>query len=90
MPNENDLVQINNTLTSTAIDEALTAAQGKVLNEKKVTGSVGSTSPTSDNFSENNAVYFQYNASSNNTLIQILLNAVYPIGCYYWAALGHR
>ena len=82
----NDLVQINNTLSSTAEDEALTAAQGKILDEKKVTGSVGSTPPTSDNFSENNAVYFQYNASNNNTLIQTLLNAVYPIGCYYWSS----
>lgn len=84
MPNE--LVQINNTLDSSATDEALTAAQGKTLNDKKVTGSVGATAPTSANFLENNAVYFQYNATTNNAFMQQIINMVYPIGTYYWSS----
>ena len=82
----NDLVQINNTLSSTATDEALTAAQGKTLNDKKVTGSVGATAPTSVNFLENNAVYFQYNSTNNNAFMQQIINMVYPIGTYYWSS----
>lgn len=69
--------------TQTSTDEALLARDGKILNEKKVTGSVGSTAPTSGDFVENEAVYFQYNSTSNNAILQEWLNAVYPIGSIY-------
>lgn len=81
----NDLIKrdTDSNFTSTATDEGLLARDGKILNEKKITGSVGSTAPNASNFAENNAVYFQYNAANNSTVPQTWLNAIYPVGSIY-------
>ena len=81
----NDLIKrdTDSNFTQTATDEALLARDGKILNEKKVTGSVGSSAPTSSDFVEDNAVYFQYNATNNSTIPQTWLNAIYPVGSIY-------
>lgn len=81
----NDLIKrdTDSNFTQTATDEALLARDGKILNEKKVTGSVGSSAPISSNFAEDNAVYFQYNATNNSTIPQTWLNVIYPVGSIY-------
>ena len=78
-----DKVKKQNSLSSTDETAALTANQGKILNDKKVTGSVSSAAPSSSSFSENNAIYFQYNANTSNSIPQAWLNAIYPVGAIY-------
>lgn len=78
-----DKIIKENSLSSTDETAALTANQGKILNEKKVTGSVGSAAPSSSSFSENNAVYFQYNTNTSSSIPQAWLNAIYPVGAIY-------
>ena len=78
-----DKIIKENSLSSTDSTAALTANQGKILNEKKVTGSVGSAAPSSSSFSENNAVYFQYDTNTSSSIPQAWLNAIYPVGAIY-------
>ena len=78
-----DKIIKENSLSSTDSTAALTANQGKILNEKKVTGSVGSAAPSSSSFSENNAVYFQYDTNTSSSIPQAWLNTIYPIGAIY-------
>lgn len=82
-----ELIGKNNTLTSTSTTEALTAAQGKELQDKKLTYAMGTMAPTSSSFVEDNSVYIQYgDAGLSSAVISAILNAVYPVGCYYWSS----
>ena len=82
-----ELIGKNNTLTSTSTNDALTAAQGKELQDKKLTYAMGTAAPTSSSFIEDNSVYIQYGDTGlNSDIISAILNAVYPVGCYYWSS----
>ncbi len=80
-----ELIGKNNTLTSTSTTEALTAAQGKALQDKKLTYAMGTTTPTSSSFIEDGSVYIQYGSENglSSNIISAILNAVYPVGSIY-------
>lgn len=79
-----ELIKINNTLTSTATDESLSGYQGHVLNVKKLSGTIGSSTPSVSNVS-NCAVYIHYSAdaAATSTFMTSIRDVLFPIGTIY-------
>ena len=78
-----DIVKINNTLTSTATNEALSAYQGQVLNTTKLTGQIVAATPT-DSSTTNDTVYVHYdNINTSSNIMATIRDAIFPIGTIY-------
>lgn len=77
------LIKIEDDLTrSASSDYALTANQGKILQDIKITGSSGTTAPANASM-DNNSVYIKYNTIVNSDWITMIKNYYYPVGSIY-------
>ena len=82
MPNNPLNVVDNLSTTNTAAQLALTANQGKILWDTKITGKMGTAAASSAGM-DNDSIYLQYGTTSNTDFITNLKNYYYPVGSIY-------